>query len=283
MDTIDKKAIGMRISSIRKARGDTLEQFGSTLNADKSLVSRWEKGQSIPNPERLKEIAKSANLTVNELLYGDYDTYLHLKIMELAPSCIKNYDEYDSLHDNITDKALQIAQNTISKVDYQISDEMIKKFIKLAIEQSIDLQGNLLKNDLSNFDYSLFGGTRNKEYFYFGYRLTYKQKSLYTALLAILNEPTKTIYIDDINTARFFNFFGNDIPNSSLQSIDYLTPSEIVPFSTYIRQRSKIEPKILEQILKMGFLLENIDIAGYTVNILENQLTKHRTIQISND
>ncbi|MDW8758789.1 helix-turn-helix domain-containing protein [Streptococcus suis] len=280
MKKIDKKAIGMRISSIRKARGDTLEQFGSTLNADKSLVSRWEKGQSIPNPERLKEIAKSANLTVNELLYGDYDTYLHLKIMELAPKSMENYDEYNSLHDNITDKALEIAKNTISKVDYQISDETIKKFIKLAIEQSIDLQGNILKNDLSNFDYSLFGGVRNREYFYFGYKLTYKEKKLYTALLAILNEPTKTLYLDDISTSRFFNFFGNDIPNSSLQSIDYLTPSEVIPFSTYIRQRSKIEPKILEQILKMGFLLENIDISGYTVNILENQLIKHKTIKI---
>lgn len=280
MKKIDKKAIGMRISSIRKARGDTLEQFGSTLNADKSLVSRWEKGQSIPNPERLKEIAKSANLTVNELLYGDYDTYLHLKIMELAPKSMENYDEYNSLHDNITDKALEIAKNTISKVDYQISDETIKKFIKLAIEQSIDLQGNILKNDLSNFDYSLFGGVRNREYFYFGYKLTYKEKKLYTALLAILNEPTKTLYLDDISTSRFFNFFRNDIPNSSLQSIDYLTPSEVIPFSTYIRQRSKIEPKILEQILKMGFLLENIDISGYTVNILENQLIKHKTIKI---
>ena len=280
MKKIDKKAIGMRISSIRKARGDTLEQFGSTLNADKSLVSRWEKGQSIPNPERLKEIAKSANLTVNELLYGDYDTYLHLKIMELAPKSIKNYDEYSSLHDNITDKALEIARNTISKVDYQISDETIKKFIKLAIEQSIDWQENLIKNDLSNFDYSLFGGTRYKEYFYFGYRLTYQEKILYTALLAILNESTKTLYVDDMSTSRFFNFFGNDIPNSSLQNIDYLTPSEVIPFSTYIRQRSKIEPKILEQILKIGFLLENIDISGYTVNILENQLIKHKTIKI---
>ena len=98
--------------------------------------------------------------------------------------------------------------------------------------------------------------------------------------MAILNEPTKTLYLDDISTSRFFNFFGNDIPNSSLQNIDYLTSSEVIPFSTYIRQRSKIEPKILEQILKMGFLLENIDISGYTVNILENQLIKHKTIKI---
>lgn len=54
-DNINKKAVGLRIKSIRKANGDTLEQFGKSLNADKSLVSRWEKGQSIPNPERIKK------------------------------------------------------------------------------------------------------------------------------------------------------------------------------------------------------------------------------------
>lgn len=203
--------------------------------------------------------------------------------MELAPKYIKNYDEHSSLYDLITDKALIIAKNTISKIDYNLSDQTIEKFIELAVEQSSDLQGNIIKNDLSNFDYSLFGMSRNQDYFYFGYRLVNKDKYLYTALLAILNQVSKTIYIDDVSTSRFFNFFGNDIPNSSSQTIDYLTPSEVIPFSTYIRQRSKIEPKILEQILKMGFLLENIDIAGYTVNILENQLTKHRTIKINNN
>lgn len=280
---IDNKLVGERIQNIRLRLGESMDKFGERFNTSKGTVNNWEKGRNLPNKENLLKISSIGKTSVEELLYGDYDNYLHLKIMELAPKSIEGYDEYNSLHDNITDKALEIARNTISKIDYHLSDETIKKFIELAIEQSIDLQGNLLKNDLSNFDYSLFGGIRNKEYFYFGYRLTYKQKKLYTALLAILNEPTKTIYIDDINTARFFNFFGNDIPNSSLQSIDYLTPSEIIPFSTYIRQRSKIEPKILEQILKMGFLLENIDIAGYTVNILENQLIKHRTIKISND
>lgn len=278
---INNKLVGERIQNIRLSHGDSMEKFGEKFNTSKGTVNNWEKGRNLPNKENLLKIASIGKMSVEELLYGDYNTYLHLKIMDLAPECIKNYDEYNSLHDDITNKALQIAQNTISKIDYQISDETIKKFINLAIEQSKDLQGNLLKNNLSNFDYSLFGGAKNREYFYFGYRLTYKEKYLYTALLAIMNEPTKTIYIDDINTARFFNFFGNDIPNSPLQKIDYITPSEIVSFSTYIRQRSKVVPKILEHILKSSFLLENIDVSGYTVNILEDQLTEHTTIKIS--
>ena len=113
-DNINKKAVGLRIKSIRKANGDTLEQFGKSLNADKSLVSRWEKGQSIPNPERIKKIAESSNLTVNELLYGDYDTYLHLRIMELAPKYIKNYDEHSSLYDLITTFQIRLLKNLLN-------------------------------------------------------------------------------------------------------------------------------------------------------------------------
>ena len=232
---INNKLVGERIQNIRLSLGESMDKFGERFNTSKGTVNNWEKGRNLPNKDNLLKISYIGKISVEELLYGDYNTYLHLKIMELAPKSMENYDEYNSLHDNITDKALEIAKNTISKVDYQISDETIKKFIKLAIEQSIDLQGNILKNDLSNFDYSLFGGVRNREYFYFGYRLTYQEKKLYTALLAILNEPTKTLYLDDISTSRFFNFFGNDIPNSSLQNIDYLTSSEVIPFSTYIR------------------------------------------------
>ncbi|AGL48251.1 helix-turn-helix domain-containing protein [Streptococcus suis] len=280
---IDNKLVGERIQNIRLRLGESMDKFGERFNTSKGTVNNWEKGRNLPNKENLLKISSIGKTSVEELLYGDYDNYLHLKIMELAPKNIEGYDEYNSLHDNITDKALEIARNTISKIDYQISDETIKKFIELATEQSKDLQGNLLNNDLSNFDYSLFGGIKNKEYFYFGFKLTNKEKSLYTALLAILNEPTKTIYIDDVNKERFFNLFGNDIPNSSSQSIDYITSTEIIPFSTYIRQRSKVMPKILVNMLKFGFLLENIDIHGYTVNILENQLTKQKTIKIDND
>jgi transcriptional regulator len=277
---VNNKLVGERIQNIRLGLGESMEKFGQKFNTSKGTVNNWEKGRNLPNKENLRKISSIGKISVEELLYGDYKTFLHLKILDLAPSCIRDYDEYNSLHDDITDRALQIAQNTISRIDYQISDETIKKFINLAIEQNTDLQCNFLKNNLSNFDYTFFGGINNQEYFYFGYRLSYKDKILYTSFLAILNETSKTIYIDDLNNSRFFNIFGNDIPNSSIKKIDYITPSEIVPFSMYVRQRSKVVPNILENMLKSTFLINNIDISDYTVNILEDQLTKHRTIKI---
>ena len=51
----------------------TLEDFGDLLNppASDSIVSRWERGVSLPSNERTKQIAKEGNITVDELLYGN--------------------------------------------------------------------------------------------------------------------------------------------------------------------------------------------------------------------
>ena len=48
----------------------TLEEFGKIFGATKGDVAKWENGQSLPCPNRLKEIADFAKLTVKELLEG---------------------------------------------------------------------------------------------------------------------------------------------------------------------------------------------------------------------
>lgn len=72
----DKKNIGLRIKSIRQNLGMTLEEFGKLLNAGKSNVRKWEIGASLPNPERIKNIAKLGNMTVDELLYGSLSEHI---------------------------------------------------------------------------------------------------------------------------------------------------------------------------------------------------------------
>ena len=70
---IDKKAVGRRIRHIRFCKSLTLEGFGKLFGADKSNVSKWELGQSLPNKKRLEIIAKIGNITLNELLYGNHE------------------------------------------------------------------------------------------------------------------------------------------------------------------------------------------------------------------
>lgn len=78
-DKIDKKAVGKRIKALRTQKGLTMEQFGGLFSppASKSIVSRWEKGQSIPSNDRIKKISEEYNLPTFSLLYGEKDYSLY--------------------------------------------------------------------------------------------------------------------------------------------------------------------------------------------------------------
>lgn len=73
---INKQSVGFRIKQIRLRKGYTLEAFGKLFNTSKSNVLRWEQGISLPNKERIKDICKVADLTVNELVYGSVGEFL---------------------------------------------------------------------------------------------------------------------------------------------------------------------------------------------------------------
>lgn len=67
---LEKEELGTRIKNIRLKKGMTTKEFGSLLGATDSNVTSWEKGRTSPNPERLKTIAKIADISIDTLLYG---------------------------------------------------------------------------------------------------------------------------------------------------------------------------------------------------------------------
>lgn len=76
MNKNGKMTIGWRIASIRDQHNKTLEEFGKIIDgASKSNVSKWEKGEVLPNRKRLKMIADYAGIHVNELLFGTLEYY----------------------------------------------------------------------------------------------------------------------------------------------------------------------------------------------------------------
>lgn len=83
MKNVDKKAVGARIKQIRINKGYTLEAFGKLFGAKKGNVQQWEKGRSLPNKERLANITKIADMTVNELLYGSIDEFLDNNLVSI--------------------------------------------------------------------------------------------------------------------------------------------------------------------------------------------------------
>lgn len=67
----DRKSIGYRIASLRAKTGQTQSEFDAPYNANKSVVSKWERGDHIPTLDRLKQIAKDYDTTVSWMLNGE--------------------------------------------------------------------------------------------------------------------------------------------------------------------------------------------------------------------
>lgn len=90
---INKKAVGSRIKQIRTNKGYTLESFGKLFGASKSNVQKWETGFTLPNKERLVTIAKIADMTVNELMYGSIDEFIKLNYEDIISHTHGEYGE----------------------------------------------------------------------------------------------------------------------------------------------------------------------------------------------
>lgn len=93
------KEIGYSIKLIRKELGLTMEEFGKKFDphADKSNVSKWEKGICVPNNHRLKEIAKLGNTTVADLIF-DNKVLIPKAVYDILKINIPR-NEYDRLKD----------------------------------------------------------------------------------------------------------------------------------------------------------------------------------------
>jgi len=54
----------------RRKCGMSQREFGHFLGVNKMTVSRWERGQHMPRSNRLEEIAKALNCSINFLFTG---------------------------------------------------------------------------------------------------------------------------------------------------------------------------------------------------------------------
>ena len=129
----NKQNIGLRIKSIRQNLGMTLEEFGKLLNAGKSNVRKWEIGASLPNPERIKNIAKLGNMTVDELLYGSFKENI-VSLLIMFEIMLKNNKSvptelHDSIIQSVKNRYIDSNGNLIEDWYYYDSlEDLIKSF-----------------------------------------------------------------------------------------------------------------------------------------------------------
>lgn len=67
---MDSTKIGMVVSALRKERGMTQRELAELLHVSSKAVSKWERGQGIPDISLLERLAEVLDVTVEQILSG---------------------------------------------------------------------------------------------------------------------------------------------------------------------------------------------------------------------
>lgn len=73
--------LGERILKLRKQQRLSQEELGEKIGVTRQTISNWELGETSPNPEQLKLLSKTLNISIDELLDNDMYNIITEKII----------------------------------------------------------------------------------------------------------------------------------------------------------------------------------------------------------
>ena len=68
-----------KIIKLRKQRGLTQDDFASAVGVSRQAVYKWESGQSYPEAQKLLEIKKLFDISIDDLLDDSYEVVIEKK------------------------------------------------------------------------------------------------------------------------------------------------------------------------------------------------------------
>ena len=83
--------LGQNILELRKKKGLSQEQLGEKVSVTRQTISNWELDETAPNPEQLKLLSKTLNVSVDELIDNNLQNVVlsKVKITEKQTRSIK--------------------------------------------------------------------------------------------------------------------------------------------------------------------------------------------------
>lgn len=154
--TINKLELGQKIKKIRVDHKLTLAQFADEIKkktegaskTGKSNVSKWERGENVPNDITIKAIADIGGITVDELLHGNQKDRLYNLLCSAIDENSEVYSEdlynriieYLDVYENLTDILFSL-QDLGNDGDYE--EESIRNFIRTNIDSFIKYNLNI--------------------------------------------------------------------------------------------------------------------------------------------
>lgn len=82
--------LGNKILELRKKNGLSQEQLGEKVEVTRQTISNWELESTTPNPEQLKLLSKTLNVSIDELLDNNLKKTLENKVNKIDNNVIKN-------------------------------------------------------------------------------------------------------------------------------------------------------------------------------------------------
>ena len=141
---MDMLKVGMQIAYLRKQKGLTQAELGARLNVTFQAVSKWERGETLPDTAVLPELARVLETTIDNILtYGEkaveYTGRITVAQMEEGLLCLKRMGELlgeDNLIYRSAIKGIDETMNTT--IEDAFTDQRIfEVFVAEAIIQNL--------------------------------------------------------------------------------------------------------------------------------------------------
>lgn len=144
---MNTQKVAEQIAVLRKAKGLTQSELGERLGVSFQAVSKWERGEALPDTALLPDLANILETSVDYILSGgekqmEYKGKISVADMKKGLECLKNMGEYLEKENIIYRSAIK-GINTEMNTDIEpifTDDYIFEAFLAEAIIQNL-LQG----------------------------------------------------------------------------------------------------------------------------------------------
>ena len=119
--------VAQQISTLRKSKGLTQNELGERLSVSFQAVSKWERGEALPDISILPDLAKVLETSIDNILLGgekqiEYKGKMRVADMKKGLNCLKYMAEYIG-KDNI------IYRSAIKGINEELNSDIENAFI----------------------------------------------------------------------------------------------------------------------------------------------------------
>jgi len=141
---MNTQKVAQQISALRKSKGITQSELGERVGVSFQAVSKWERGETLPDIAVLPDLARVLETSIDNILLGgekqiEYKGKISVSGMKAGLDCLKNMGEYLG-KGNIIYRSAVKGINDEMNTDIEeafISDYAFEAFLAEAVIQSV--------------------------------------------------------------------------------------------------------------------------------------------------